>query len=59
MWRFLRAKQFENVQVLMAGKKNRQSQFQKFVKESNVENEKSAWTGLGIVKKGLFSGKCL
>ncbi len=34
--------------------------FKKFVKESNVEIEKSAWTGLGKVKKkGLFSGKCL
>ncbi len=28
-------------------------------KRSNVEIEKSAWTGLGKVKKGLFSGKCL
>ncbi len=33
--------------------------FKKIFKESNVEIEKSAWTGLGKVKKGLFSGKCL
>ncbi len=30
-----------------------------FFKESNVEIEKSAWTGLDKDKKGLFSGKCL
>jgi hypothetical protein len=33
--------------------------FKKIFKESNIEIEKSAWTGLGKVKKGLFSGKCL
>jgi hypothetical protein len=33
--------------------------FKKIFKESNVKIEKSAWTGLGKVKKGLFSGKCL
>ncbi len=33
--------------------------FKKIFKESNVEIEKSAWTGLGKVKKGFFSGKCL
>ena len=54
----------ENVQVLMAEKKSAwtdldQVSFKKFGKESNVEIEKLAWTGLGKVKKGLFSGKCL
>ncbi len=29
--------------------------FKKFVKESNIEIEKSAWTGLGKVKKGASS----
>ena len=33
--------------------------FRKNFQESNVEIEKSAWTGLGKVKKVLFSGKCL
>ncbi len=37
----------------------RPSQFQKKSSKSNVQIEKSAWTGLGKVKKGLFSGKCL
>ncbi len=31
---------------------------QKFVKVSDAK-KKLAWTGLGKVKKGLFSGKCL
>jgi hypothetical protein len=56
MWRFLCAKQFENVQVLMAEKKSAWTDldkvsFKKFVKESNVEIKKSAWTGLDKVKK--------
>jgi hypothetical protein len=33
--------------------------FKKFVKQSNAEIKKSAWTGLDKDKKGLFSGKCL
>jgi hypothetical protein len=33
--------------------------FEKILQSQNVEIEKSAWTGLGKVKKGLFSGKCL
>ena len=33
--------------------------FKKFVKQSNVEIEKSAWTGLDKVKNGLFCDKCL
>ena len=46
----------ENVQVLMAKKKSAwtdldQVSFKKFGKESNVEIEKLAWTGLGKVKK--------
>ena len=50
--------------LLMAKKKSAwidldQVSFKKFVKESNVEIEKSAWTGLDKVKMGLFSGKCL
>ena len=46
----------KNVQVLMAEKKSAwtdldQVSFKKFGKESNVEIEKLAWTGLGKVKK--------
>jgi hypothetical protein len=57
-------KAVENVQVFGGRKKigvdwPRPSQFQKIFKESNVEIEKSAWTGLDKVKNGLFSGKCL
>jgi hypothetical protein len=60
MWRFLCAKQFENVQVLMAEKKSAWTDldkvsFKKFVKESNVEIKKSAWTGLDKVKKKASS----
>jgi hypothetical protein len=54
----------KNVQVLMTEKKSAWTDldrvsFKKIFKESNVEIEKSAWTGLGKVKKVLFSGKCL
>jgi hypothetical protein len=64
MWRFLCAKQFENVQVLMAEKKSAwtdldQVDFEKIFQRVKVQIEKSAWTGLGKVKNGLFSGKCL
>jgi hypothetical protein len=46
----------ENVQVLIAEKKSAwtdldQVNFEKIFKESNVEIEKSAWTGLGKVKR--------
>ena len=46
----------KNVQVVNGRKKSAwidldQVSFKKFVKESNVEIEKSAWTGLGKVKK--------
>ncbi len=46
----------KNVQVLMAEKKSAwtdldESVSKKIFKESNVETEKSAWTGLGKVKK--------
>ena len=38
----------------------RPSRFRKkFLQRVNVQIEKSAWTGLGKSKKGLFSGKCL
>ena len=52
------------VKVLMPEKKSAWTDldrvsFKKIFKESNVEIEKSAWTGLGKVKKVLFSGKCL
>ena len=33
--------------------------FKKYVKESNVEIKKLAWTGLDKVKKGFFQRKCL
>ena len=54
----------KNVQVLMTEKKSAWTDldrvsFKKIFKESNVETEKSAWTGLGKVKKGLLKRKCL
>jgi hypothetical protein len=56
MWRFLCAKQFENVQVLMAEKKSAwtdldQVNFKKNLQCPNVQIEKSAWTCLGKVKR--------
>ncbi len=66
MWRFLCAKQLKNVQVLEAEKKSAWTDLDRvdFEKKNfqrvNVQSEKSAWIGLGKVKKkGLFSGKCL
>ena len=59
------AKQFENVQVLMAEKKSAWTDldkvsFKKFVKESNVEIKKIGvdWSRQSQ-KRGFFSGKCL
>ena len=57
-------KAVENVQVLEAEKKSAWTDldrvdFEKFLQRVNVQIEKSAWTGLGKVKRGLFSGKCL
>jgi hypothetical protein len=56
MWRFLCAKQLKNVQVLEAEKKSAwtdldQVNFEKNLQCPNVQIEKSAWTGLGKVKK--------
>ncbi len=39
--------------------RSRPSQFRNNLQCLNVQIEKSAWTGLGKIKKGLFSGKCL
>ena len=57
-------KAVENVQVLEAEKKSAWTDldrvsFEKILQSQNVEIEKSVWIGLGKVKKGLFSGKCL
>jgi hypothetical protein len=64
MWRFLCAKQLKMFKCWRPKKKSAWTDldrvsFKKIFKESNVEIEKSAWTGLDKSKKGLFSGKCL
>ena len=53
-------KAVKNVQVLEAEKKSAwidldRVDFENFLQRVNVQIEKSAWTGLGKVKKGAFS----
>ena len=63
MWRFLCAKQFENVQVLEAEKKSAwtdldQVNFEKIFQSVNAQIEKLAWTGLDKVYLHDWSRIC-